>query len=370
MLEKTVIIFRIGSLGDTVVALPCFHRIARSFPNWRRIVVTDVPVSQKVTSVEGILAKSGLIDGVIYFPPPPRKIRDFLTLWKEIRTIGPGALIYIADRDFTRTLRDICFFKLCGIGQVIGAPLSRDLRLPRVDPRTGYIEREAARLARCLAPLGAIDLNDPGLWDLCLQPDEITIADSSLAPLGGKDFIAVNIGGKVRSKNWGNENWTTLFRLVAAEFSSLALIFVGSADEYDRSAELAAVWPGQTLNLCGALGPRESAAALKRALLFVGHDSGPIHLAAASGVRCVGIFGNFNRPESWHPMGRGHRIIHNVRGIDKISPVEVYGAVRAIMKDLPLRERNASILVSVSKTTLGEPESPKVELGQGEEVGK
>ncbi len=69
-------------------------------------------------------------------------------------------------------------------------------------------------------------------------------------------------------------------------------------------------------------------------------------------------------------MGRGHRIIHNVRGIDKISPVEVYGAVRAIMKDLPLRERNASILVSVSKTTLGEPESPKVELGQGEEVGK
>ena len=370
MLVKTVIIFRIGSLGDTVVALPCFHRIARSFPNWRRIVVTDVPVSQKATSVEGILAKSGLIDGVIYFPPPPRKIRDFLRLWKEIRTIGPGALIYIADRDFTRTLRDICFFKLCGIGQVIGAPLSRDLRLPRVDPRTGYIEREAARLARCLAPLGAIDLNDPGLWDLCLQPDEITIADSSLAPLGGKDFIAVNIGGKVRSKNWGNENWTTLFRLVAAEFSSLALIFVGSADEYDRSAELAAVWPGQTLNLCGALGPRESAAALKRALLFVGHDSGPIHLAAASGVRCVGIFGNFNRPKSWHPMGRGHRIIHNVRGIDKISPVEVYGAVRAIMKDLPLRERNASILVSVSKTTLGEPESPKVELGQGEEVGK
>ena len=232
---------------------PCFHRIARSFPNWRRIVVTDVPVSQKVTSVEGILAKSGLIDGVIYFPPPPRKIRDFLRLWKEIRTIGPGALIYIADRDFTRTLRDICFFKLCGIGQVIGAPLSRDLRLPRVDPRTGYVEREAARLARCLAPLGAIDLNDPGLWDLCLQPDEIRIADSSLAPLGGKDFIAVNIGGKVRSKDWGDKNWIALFRLLAAEFSSLALTFVGSADEYDRSAELATAWRGPTLNLCGAL---------------------------------------------------------------------------------------------------------------------
>ena len=231
-------------------------------------------------------------------------------------------------------MRDICFFKLCGIGQVIGAPLSRDLRLPRVDPRTGYVEREAARLARCLAPLGAIDLNDPGLWDLCLQPDEIRIAESSLAPLGGKDFIAVSIGGKVRSKDWGDKNWIALFRLLAAEFSSMALTFVGSADEYDRSAELATAWRGPTLNLCGTLEPRESAAALQRALLFLGHDSGPMHLAAATGVPCVGIFGSFNRPESWHPMGRGHRIIHNVRGIDKISPVEVYGAVHAIMKDV------------------------------------
>ena len=58
-----------------------------------------------------------------------------------------------------------------------------------------------------------------------------------------------------------------------------------------------------------------------------------MHLAAATGVPCVGIFGNFNRPESWHPMGHGHRVIHNMRGVDKISPDEVYGAVHDIMKD-------------------------------------
>jgi ADP-heptose:LPS heptosyltransferase len=333
MLMRTIVIFRIGSLGDTVVALPCFHLIARSFPNFRRIVVTDVPTSQKVISVEGILAKSGLIEEVIYFPPPPRKIRDFVRLWKQVRAIRPSALIYIADRDILRTLRDICFFKACGIGQIIGAPLSRDLRLPRVDPQTGYVEREAMRLARCLEPLGAIDLDDPALWDLRLRPDEISVADRMLGPLAGKGFIAVNIGGKVRSKDWGYGNWTALLRLLAAEYSRLPLTFVGSADEYDPSARLAAVWPGPTLNLCGALEPRECAAALKQALLFVGHDSGPLHLAAAMGVRCVGIFGNFNKPESWHPMGPGHRVIHNMRGIDKISADEVCGAVHGVMKD-------------------------------------
>jgi heptosyltransferase-3 len=332
---ETILIFRIGSLGDTVVALPCFHQIARSFPNSRRIVVTDIPASQKAASVESILGNSGLIDELIYFPPPPRKIRDFLKLRAQIRETKSRTLIYIADRDLLSTLRDICFFRWCGIGHVIGAPLTRDLRFPRIDPETGYTEREAARLARCLTPLGSIDLDDPGFWDLRLQPDEISFADRKLAPLRGNNFVAINIGGKVQSKDWGNENWTALFRLMAAKYSSLALLFVGSADEVGRSAELAATWPGPTLNLCGLFGPRESAAAMKRAVLFVGHDSGPIHLAAAAGVPCVGIFGNFNIPKSWHPMGQGHRIIHNMRGVREISPEEVFAAVRSAITEYP-----------------------------------
>jgi heptosyltransferase III len=330
---ETIIIFRIGSLGDTVVALPCFHRISRSFPDSRRIVVTDIPASQKVSSVESVLGGSGLIDGVIYFPPVPRKTRDFVKLRKQIRETKSKTLIYIADRDFLSTVRDICFFRLCGLSQVIGAPFNRDLRLPRIDPETGSTEREAVRLARCLAPLGLIYLGDPGFWDLRLRLDEVSLADSKLAPLGSNDFIAMSIGGKERSKDWGNKNWTALLRLIAAQHAGLALAFVGSADEFNRSAGLAATWPGLTLNLCGVLTPRESAAVMKRAVLFVGHDCGPMHLAAAVGVPCVGIFGSFNRPELWHPMGQGHRIIHNMQGVDKISPEEVYSAVYAIMAD-------------------------------------
>jgi heptosyltransferase III len=324
---ETIIIFRIGSLGDTVVAMPCFHHIARSFPNSRRLVVTNVPASQKAASVESILSKSGLIDGVIHFPPAPRKIRDFLKLRDQIRATKPRMLVYIADRDLARTLRDVCFFRSCGIVRVIGAPLTRDLRFPRVDPITGYTEREAMRLARCLAPLGKIDLDDSKSWDLCLSPDEISVAGKKLAPLQGRDFVTVNMGGKVKGKDWGNENWNALLRLMAAQYSALALVFVGSADEYDRAAELSAVWPGMTLNLCGHVAPRESTAVMKRAMLFVGHDSGPIHLAAAAGVPCIGLFGNFNMPKWWHPMGQGHSIIHNTRGVRAISPEEVYAAV-------------------------------------------
>ena len=185
---ETIIIFRIGSLGDTVVALPCFHQVARKFPNSRRILITDKPASPKAASVESVLGKGGLIDGVIYFPPPPRKIRDFMKLRAQIRETKANTLIYIADRNIFSTLRDLCFFRLCGIRHVIGAPVRRDLRRPRVDPETGETEHEAVRLARCLAPLGPIDLNDREFWDLRLQPSEIAVADKCLAPLGGKKF--------------------------------------------------------------------------------------------------------------------------------------------------------------------------------------
>lgn len=208
------------------------------------------------------------------------------------------------------------------------------LRCARVEPETGETEYEAVRLARCFAPLGPIDLNDREFWDLRLQPSETAAADNSLAPLGGKRFVAINAGGKVQNKDWGNGNWTALLRLMSVRYSSLSLVFIGSADEFDRSAKLAAAWPGQTLNLCGCLTPRESTAAMKQAVLFVGHDSGPMHLAAAAGVPCVALFGNFNRPKRWHPMGQGHRIIHNMHGVREIAPEEVYAAVCSTIAEI------------------------------------
>ena len=335
---ETILIYRIGSIGDTVVALPCFHQIARSFPNSRRIVVTANPASQKASSVQSILGNSGLIDGAICFPPPPRTIRDILALRTQLRETNAKMLIYIVDRDLPGTLRDLCFFRLCGIPKVIGAPLTRDLRVPRTDSETGLTESEASRLTRCLAPLGAVDLNDRAFWDLRLQPNEVDAADRSLAPLNGNRFIAINIGGKDESKYWGIDNWTFLFRLMTARHSTLALVFIGSADEFQGAAELAAIWSGPTLNLCGLLTPRESAAVIKGSQLFIGHDSGPIHLAAAVGVRCVGVFGNFNMPKWWHPVGEGHRIFHNMQGVRANSPEDVCAAVDLTIAEAPVHE--------------------------------
>jgi len=339
----TVLIFRIGSLGDTIVALPCFHRIAQAFPDSRRLVVSDLPASRKAAPVESVLGESGLIDGVIYFPPPPRRLRDLLALRAQIRATGAKKLVYVADRGLGATLRDLVFFYGCGIRRVIGAPLSRGLRKLRVDPATGDTEREAERLVRCLAPLGPIDLDDPAAWDLRLQPAEIRAADMALAALRGQPFIALSTGGRQRGKDWGERNWSALLQMLGARRPDLAFVFVGSADELERAAMLSARCNLPSLNLCGRLAPRESAAAISRAMLFVGHDSGPLHLAAAVGVPCVGLFGPFNMPKWWHPMGAQHHIIHNMRDVAEIATQDVFAVIDAkLPANAERRERTSA----------------------------
>jgi ADP-heptose:LPS heptosyltransferase len=234
-------------------------------------------------------------------------------------------------------LRDVWFFRACGIRHVIGAPIAGDLRRLRTDPVTGDTEREAERLARCLESLGPIDPDNPEQWDLQLKPKEQSVADAALVPLQGRDFVAVSLGGKDRAKDWGNDKWSALLRMMAIRYADLGLVFIGSGDEFDRCSEIAAGWRGPALNLCGRLLPRESAAAMRRALFYLGHDCGPMHLAAAAGTRCVAVFGPVNMPKWWHPMGAKHRIIHNMCSIRDITPEEVLAAIGAVAADLPNR---------------------------------
>ncbi len=89
------------------------------------------------------------------------------------------------------------------------------------------------------------------------------------------------------------------------------LVTFGSADEHERSESLLKNWHGRKLNLCGKPSPRVSAAILKKADLFLGHDSGPMHLAANVGTPCVAVFSARVHPGIWYPRGEGHQAIYH-----------------------------------------------------------
>ncbi len=329
--KKTpIVIYRLGSLGDTVVALPCFHKISESFPNREKIVLTNIPISSKAAAIESILSPSTLIDRVIEYPLKIRSLLGIFRLRKKLLETKSTTLIYLnASRGRLKVFRDICFFRFCGFTEIIGAPTNSDLLNCRVDAATGLIEPEAKRLIRNMSALGDINPEDIKNWDLLLSTHEREIAISKLSSLNDLSFFAINMGGKHISKDWGNKNWSELVSKLALIYPLLGLVVVGVREDAERAEQVLKLWPNLKINFCGIINPRECAAVLEKSLFFIGHDSGPLHLAAAVNVKCIGLFGKLNKPKRWHPLGSNHQILHSVKGVQMIS---VQTVVMAVLK--------------------------------------
>lgn len=308
-------IYRLGSLGDTVVALPCFHLIAKTYPDAQRYVLTNFPTQAKEAPIQSILGDSGLAHGYFSYPLHTRNPKELMKLRSEIAAWNPDVLVYLTPaRGILAAFRDLLFFKACGIRKIIGVPLTKNLQKYIYDPDKDIFEPEASRLARCISSLGDTELNDDASWDMLLTLEEERSANSILAGWSGREkFITCCAGTKMPSKDWGGENWAKLLSCLSEKTINTCIAFIGSSDESVRCDILQKQWKGPTINLCGRLTPRESAVVIKKSSLFLGHDSGPMHLASVVGTPSVAIFSARNKSVVWFPYGyeKRHRVIYH-----------------------------------------------------------
>ncbi|NYF80843.1 glycosyltransferase family 9 protein [Granulicella arctica] len=314
---QRVLIYRLGSLGDTLVALPALHLVARAFPGAERRLLTNFPVNVKAPPAAAVVENTGLVQGYFRYAVGTRSVSELLSLWWTLVRWRPEVLVYLAPpRGVGAAKRDVAFFRLCGIRRIVGAPVTEDLHNNRIENAEGWLEPEASRLARCVAELGDAYLDDPASWDLRLTEVERAKAAEVLGGAGERPWIAVSIGTKNQSNDWGRENWRELLRRLAAMYPGYGLAITGAAVDAEYSESIAEGWRGvasggPVLNLCGKLTPRESGAVFARSRVFLGHDSGPMHLAAAMQTPCVGIFSARNIPRVWFPYGRRHRVLYH-----------------------------------------------------------
>lgn len=313
---RRVLIYRLGSLGDTVVALPALHLVKRAFPRAERRMLTNIPVNAKAPPVAAILENTSLVNSYFRYTVGTRSAIDLARLWWVLVRWRPEVLVYLGSaRGVASAERDDDFFRLCGIRQRFGVPLIEDMQQNRWEDSTQSFEPEASRLVRNLADLGDGDLNAPASWDLHLSAQEISRADEALADLEGRPIIAASVGTKVQSKDWGRENWRELLSRLARLYPGHALALAGAPEESENSDFAAEGWRaaagGPVANLCGRLKPRESAAVFRRARAFIGHDSGPMHLAASVQTPCIAIFAARNKPRVWFPYGENHRVLYH-----------------------------------------------------------
>ena len=308
---KKVLIYRLGSLGDMVVALPCFHQIARAFPNAERRLLTNFPVHAKAPAAAEILGDSGLVHGYMRYTMATRRIGELLRLAWEIRRFRPDLMVYLMPvRPLKNVQRDRLFFWLSGVRRIAGLPGEEELK-NRFYPATGLYESEASRLARAIVELGDAQPEDIANWDLRLNAAEREAAARALSPVSGRKLIVCGPGTKMPAKDWGQDNWRALLTRLHAEYPHHGLVLIGSGEESGIGDYSAQEWTGPKVNLCGRLAPRETAAVLEHAEVFLGPDSGPMHLAASVGVPCVIAFSARSLPGPWYPAGSQHRIVYH-----------------------------------------------------------
>lgn len=319
------------------MALPCFHLIARAFPGAERRLLTSLPRNEHAVPLSALLEGTSLVQGYFTYASNEPGILSFLKLWNSICVWRPDLLIYLAEpQSWLSVLRDALFFRSCGIRKIIGLPQTAELRRHQWIPEKKIFEYESERLSRCLEEIGNISLTDPSSWDLELAAGEERRVSEALKNWPGEHhFVVCAVGAKTREKDWGRENWKNLFLGLGRSYPNLGLVMVGAEIERKLSEAASSVWEGPMLNLCGRLSVRESAALMKRALFFLGHDSGPMHLAAAAGTSCVSIFVECKKPGVWFPYGTRHHVLYaetRVGGEPTVTVREVLEAVRKVIE--------------------------------------
>lgn len=148
------------------------------------------------------------------------------------------------------------------------------------------------------------------------QPDAIERVVDILASHGiqrGASYAVFQPGARLLGMRWPIEKFRELARWLRAERSISSVVNLSSSD-----AEIAAAVRNAMADVAVIPDPlsiRDLIALIAGARLFVGNDSGPAHLAAATGRPCVVIYGPTN-PAQWHPWQTEYRAIHTDASFD------------------------------------------------------
>jgi len=314
-----VLVYRIGSLGDTLVAVPSLRAIRAHFPSARVTMLCDRHSGQSYVLASDLLAGSGLVDDFLHYPI------DATVIGRAMRPLAMGrlllalrrrrfsALIYLApsNRPAASVARDRRFFQAAGIPRLIGFRGFPDFEAPR--PASGFarVPQEADLLLARLAADG-IAVPAPGEADVRLPigaaaQDEAARFRQGLAPDGGRTWISTSPGTKQAVNRWPLERYEEVLRALIARWDVWPVVFGGSQDVEDARRIVRACGRGHVA--AGTLSLPAAIETMRGCALHLGNDTGTMHMAASAGIPCVGVYSSRNLPGLWFPYGPGHHVL-------------------------------------------------------------
>jgi heptosyltransferase-1 len=286
---KRILIVKLGSIGDVVHTLPALAALKTAFPECQ----VDWLVERK-SSI--ILRNNPLLHQVIEVDTQR---------WRE-SWANPGVWGAIRDRfsylrhqhydlamDFQGLWKSAAFSYFSGARRVIGfgkqwlrEPGCRILYHEAIVVRPGIqhvIDIYNELPQRLGAPAKGYH------FDFCVSQDDETYISANLSAHGVREFVILNPGGGWETKTWNSENFGQLHLKLREATRFQSVITWGPGEE-----QLVDQLVGSCREAPPVVFPTtipQFIALARRASLFVGGDTGPMHLAAACQTPIVGVFG-------------------------------------------------------------------------------
>lgn len=291
---KSILLFRLGGLGDLLVALPSVQLVKRRFPGSSLSLACRAEYGR-------LLEKAGVVDAV--FP-----IED--SRWLPLFDDGPDApgdlrkwlsgfdlILGWLQRETSRPFEQKILALTAASGRFIvyepqsGIPVSRY-----------FFDRTSALIA------GRLQANDQfedrhRLPSLKTKGRDQSLPQKPETPARQKKFAVIHPGSGNENKCWALENFLAIIELLHQKGIKGYLV----TGEAEARMERKILDLGLPRGWSWLRRPPliELAGLLEEAAVYIGNDSGVTHLAAACGTRGLALFRN-DLEAAWAPYGRIH----------------------------------------------------------------
>ncbi|MBI4386731.1 MAG: lipopolysaccharide heptosyltransferase II [Elusimicrobia bacterium] len=121
-------------------------------------------------------------------------------------------------------------------------------------------------------------------------------------------LVGVHPGSIWPTKRWPAQRFAALIRRLSQDAGARILLVGGGADR-SLASEIIRKSGVEVLDWTGTTTLTDLIALMRDLDLFITNDSGPMHIAAASGVPTLALFGPTTRELGFFPYGRGHRVL-------------------------------------------------------------
>ncbi len=292
---RNILVIKLDHLGDVLLATPVFSNLRRAYPSakihalvgeWGEVGLRNHP------DVDRIFRYNSRFYRRLGEPKSQCKILTLLALFRQqkydlvIDLRGDWFTAFFALMKPTRYRLDYAWLQVAnklGLARFTGFhQLERNLDLLRIANIQTFFR----------LPTFHTSDNDQNWVDNFLRESEI---------LPNCPLIVIHPGSPITLKRWRTERFADVADWLIVQ-KNAQILFVGTRDEVDVISAVQKQMHGRSINLAGETTVSQLAELLKRCHLFLGNDSGPMHIAAAVGTQTIGLYGPGN-PARFGPVG-------------------------------------------------------------------